>query len=185
MLETQSKMKRFSLSVWFVEYFAWFSRFLKFGVIMGCLFSEIMRFCSKNNVWFIYFFFSSAEVLIIETKSRICFQLLLLHLFLIDKRHLTNFISVCLCTSCSKITHWLILCYLCVHFHNLQHFYVHTTQLGISVKLRPCPTASHFIYCSDWKLIQFLCTWHLVPSIANAIKPPTQQAHLLCIASWD
>ena len=54
-LETQSKMKGFSLSVPFVKDFAHPGELKKkSSMIMGCLFNEIMRFCSKNNIGFIY-----------------------------------------------------------------------------------------------------------------------------------
>ena len=48
-------MKGFSLTVQFVENFAHLGGFFKNqNVIMGCFFNEITRFCSKNNVGFIY-----------------------------------------------------------------------------------------------------------------------------------
>ena len=75
----------------------------------------------------------------------------------------------------------LIVRYLCVHYHNTLS--PHNLAPGISVKLKPCPNASHFINLSDRKLVQwhvhylmptsvdFLCTWHWIPSVAHSIKP--------------
>ena len=101
--------------------------------------------------------------------------------------HLTNFIPV-FCAS--KITHrsvitisvsgyhttikyyafgaaesMLIVHYFHVHFHHLQHL-KSMQHRGISVKLKACPNASHFIHLSNWKLTQWNVHYLMPISVA-------------------
>ena len=70
-----------------------------------------------------------------------------------------------------------------------------TQHRGISVKLKTCPNASHFIHLSDWKLIQWN-VHYLLPILVNISYALafgfTQSSHLaqqihlmLGTASWE